>query len=175
MSDSSLIKLQALRTATLLKRDVEPQVFSREFSELFKSTYFVEDLWTAGSETQVLLYKNIFFKEHLQWLLLTVLGSSLQLYSLKETQRISWQRCLFVNFAKFSRISSDRTHSDDCICAFWEVFQITPFIGHLWEKLLISCTSCRISTTRYNMNISQLLFKHLIQEKDIALRRQSFT
>ena len=61
------------------------QVSSWEFSELFKSTYFVEDLWTAGSETPVLLYKNIFFKEHLQWLLLTVSGSSLQLYSLKET------------------------------------------------------------------------------------------
>ena len=45
----------------------------------------VEDLWTAGSETPVLLYKNIFFKEHLQWLLLTVSGSSLKLYSLKET------------------------------------------------------------------------------------------
>ena len=39
----------------------------------------------AGSETPVLLYKNIFFKEHLQWLLLTVSGSSLKLYSLKET------------------------------------------------------------------------------------------
>ena len=44
VSDSSLIKSQALRTATLLKRDLEKQVFSREFSELFKSTYFVEDL-----------------------------------------------------------------------------------------------------------------------------------
>ena len=54
--------MQTLRTATLLKRDVEPQVFPREFSELFKSTYFVEDLWTAGSETPVLLYKNIFLK-----------------------------------------------------------------------------------------------------------------
>ena len=37
---SSLITLQALRTATLLKRDSNTG-FSREFFELFKNTYFV--------------------------------------------------------------------------------------------------------------------------------------
>ena len=26
-----------------------------------------------------------------------------------------------------------KTNPDDCICEFWEAFQITSFIGHLWE------------------------------------------
>ena len=36
--------------------------------------FCVEDLSTAGSETPVRLFKNTFFTEHLQWLLLTVSG-----------------------------------------------------------------------------------------------------
>ena len=62
------------------------QVSSWEFSELFKSTYFVEDLWMVGSETPVFLYKNIFFLKNISsgffWQFQV---SSLQLYSLKET------------------------------------------------------------------------------------------
>ena len=34
-------------------KETPTQVFSCEFCELFKNTYFVEDLWTAGSETPV--------------------------------------------------------------------------------------------------------------------------
>ena len=40
---------------------------------------------------------------------------------------------LSVNFEKILRTSSDRAHPDDCICEFWEVFQVTSFIGQLWE------------------------------------------
>ena len=57
-----------------VKKRLHHRFTSREFSELFKSTYFAEDLWTAGSETSVLLYEKSFLKELLQWLLLTVSG-----------------------------------------------------------------------------------------------------
>ena len=67
-------KVAGPQNFNLVKKRLHHRSFSREFSELFKSTYFAEDLWTAGSETSVLLYEKSFFKEHLQWLLLTVSG-----------------------------------------------------------------------------------------------------
>ena len=57
---------------TLLKKKLQHN--SCEFCELFKNTYFVQDLWAAGFETLVRLFKNSFFTEHLQWLLLKVSG-----------------------------------------------------------------------------------------------------
>ena len=42
-----------MSTSKLYLKETPTQVFSREFSELFKNTYFVEDLRTAGSETPV--------------------------------------------------------------------------------------------------------------------------
>ena len=57
MSESYLMNLQVQGTATLLKRN---WMFS-EFCELFKNKNFAEDLWAAGSETPVRLFKNTFF------------------------------------------------------------------------------------------------------------------
>ena len=38
------------------------------------------------------------------------------------------------------------------ICEFWQLFQNTSFIEHLRETAF-SCTSCRISTTRYGKKL----------------------
>ena len=47
---SSLIKLQAFKPATLLKRKETPiQVFSCEYGDIFKSTYVEEHLRMAAS------------------------------------------------------------------------------------------------------------------------------
>ena len=61
MSESSLIKLQALRTATLLKRDSNTGNLLRILWIVQKHLFCVEDVWTAGSETPVHLFKNTFF------------------------------------------------------------------------------------------------------------------
>ena len=61
MSESSLIKLQALRTATLLKRDSNTGNLLRILWIVQKHLFCVEDVWTAGSETPVRLFKNTFF------------------------------------------------------------------------------------------------------------------
>ena len=59
--DSSLIKLQALRTATLLKRDSNTGNLLRILWIVPKHLFCVEDVWTAGSETPLRLFKNTFF------------------------------------------------------------------------------------------------------------------
>ena len=38
-----------LRPATLLKKEILAQLFSREFCEMFKDTFFTEHLWTTAS------------------------------------------------------------------------------------------------------------------------------
>ena len=65
------------------------------------------------------------------------------------------ESCFFVTFANILRISSsfDRTPPGDCfLCLFvnFEKFFRTILLSSTSGKLLISCRSCRISTTRYN-------------------------
>ena len=68
---------------SLLWRSSELQVYWKETLTRFfllwilwivQKLFCVEDLWTAGSETLVRLFKNTFFTEHLQWLFLTISG-----------------------------------------------------------------------------------------------------
>ena len=47
------VKKGVLKKFGNFTRQTPTQVFSNEFCELFKNTYFVEDLQTAGSETSV--------------------------------------------------------------------------------------------------------------------------
>ena len=122
------MKLQVLGTAALFKRDSKTDFF-------LWITYFVEDLWMAGSETPTRFFKSTQFAEHLQRLLLTVSGFQPSTLFKKRLR----QRCLSVNFAKFLRTSLDRNTSGWLllvfICTFWEVFQITSFIEHLWKTV----------------------------------------
>ena len=59
--ESSLIKLQALKTKTLLKRDSNTGFLLWILWIIQKHLFCVEVLWTAGSETPVRLFKNTFF------------------------------------------------------------------------------------------------------------------
>ena len=107
--ESSLMKSQILRTATLLKRDSNTDFF------LWNLWIIQEHLFCRGSMNgwfwnTRLLFKNTFFTEHVHWLLLAVSGFQ-PTTSFK--MRLE-QRCLSVNFAKFLRTSSDRTPPDDC-------------------------------------------------------------
>ena len=42
---------QGLKPAILLKRETLAQVFSSEFFEISKNTFFIEHLWTTASES----------------------------------------------------------------------------------------------------------------------------
>ena len=110
---------------TLLKKKLQHN--SCEFCELFKNTYFVQDLWAAGFETLVRLFKNSFFTEHLLWLLQKVSGFQ-SATLLKSRLR---QRCLSVSIAKFLRTYLDRTPPKDCFLCLsmnFERFFRSPFL-----------------------------------------------
>ena len=61
MLESSLIKLQALRTTVLLKRDSNRNFLLWIFWIIQKHLFCVGDLWTADSETPLRLFRNILF------------------------------------------------------------------------------------------------------------------
>ena len=83
------------------------------------------------------IFKNTFFAEYLEWLLLTV---SQPVALLKKRFQ---QRCFSVNFAKFLRISFDRIATDaSCVYLwFFSKFFRTPLLQNTSGKLLTSCTS----------------------------------
>ena len=97
--------------------------------------------------------KTPFFTENLQGLLLTVSG--FQPVTLLKT-RVR-QRC--VNFAKFLRTSFDRALLDDCLQCLSLNFESTS------GKLLISSTSCQISTTAYRKNLFHKCFSSILHKK----------
>ena len=89
-----------------------------------------------------------YFTENLQWLLLTVSGFQLA----TEFKKRFRQRCFSVNFANFLKASFDRTPPDDCFLSLslnFEKFFRISVLQSTSEKLLISSTSCNISTRRY--------------------------
>ena len=120
-------KVAGSHNCNFIKKRLLTQVFSSEFCQLFKKTYFVEDLWTASSETPAPLSKNTpSFTEHLQWLILTFSGFQ-PATLLKKRLR---HRCFSLDFAKFLRTSSDRTPPDDffsCLSVNFEKLFRWPF------------------------------------------------
>ena len=57
-------KVAGPQNCNFIKKRLQHSFFL-EFCELSKSTYLVEDLWTAASETPVHLFNNTFFTEYL--------------------------------------------------------------------------------------------------------------
>ena len=101
------------------------------------------------------------FTEHFQGRLLTVSGFQLATLLKKRF----WQRWFSGNFTKFLGISLDRTPSDDCFLSLFVNFQKffrTPLLYSNSEKLLISCTSCRISTSRYSGKLFHRCFLSIL-------------
>ena len=180
MSNSFLIKSQAFRNATLLKRD------SSDICEIFKNTLQKQPKFTgkrlcqirvfnkvAGLRPATLLKKKLYHKCFpvnflkflrtpfsqkssgqlltlfywtLQTLLLTVSGFQAASFLKKRFRK----RCFSVHFTKFLT-SFGRTPPNDCflsLSANCENFFRIPLLYSPSEKLLISCTSCRISTSR---------------------------
>ena len=143
-----LIKLHTLRTATLLKRG------SCGTCEIFKNTLFY---WTspvaapdsfrfpACNRIQKEIQAKMFFCEFC-----------------KLSESIFWQNTSGWLLLKF-------------ISEFWEVFQNICFTEHLWETAYFKYKLQYFNQEILWKIISQVLFKHFIQEREVAIRRRSFT
>ena len=82
------------------------------------------------------------------------------------------QRCFSVKFAKLLR--AFRWLLRKFICEFY-IFQNISFIEHLRE---IAYFMYKLQNFNHHIQwktISQVFFKHFIQEREVAIRRRSFT
>ena len=112
--------------------------------------------------------------EHLQWLLLTVLGFQPAALYKKELQ----QRRFSMRFAKFLRTSFYGIPQDYCFLCFPVILR--RFSGHLFFKAPLGNSLFHVQAAEFQppdkiKSISQVLFKHLIRKQDVAIRRRSFT
>ena len=134
-------------------------MFSSEFCELFKSTYFGERIYAQlVLKDQCAFLRATFLTKHLQWLVLTVSGFQPATLLNKRLQ----QRRFSVNFAKFLSTFFDKTPSDGCFLCLpmnFEKFSRSFHLQSTSGKLLISCTSCRILTTKYNKKYFKSAFQ----------------
>ena len=129
----SLIKLHTLWTATLLKRDSNTGYLLWILWIIQKHLFCVEDLWTAGSETPVRLFKNTFFYRTSS----VAASDSFRFPACNFIKKETQGKIFICEFCKsFRNISWQNTSGWLLlvfISEFWEVFQITSFIEHLWE------------------------------------------
>ena len=154
MPDTSLTKLQAYRTAALLKRDSNTGFF------LWILRIISEHLFRRGSTNgwKCFFWRTHFFKEHIQWLLLTVSGLQPATWSETRAKRLR-RRCLSVNLAKFLKTSFDRTSPDDCFlwlsANFGRSFR-PPFLQLFYTIENKTSTNNGILLREINCSINQL-------------------
>ena len=124
MLESSLKKLQALRTATLLKRDSSTGNLMRILWIVQKHLFCVENVWTAGSERPVYLYKNNFFNRTFP----VAASDSFRDPPAALLKKGLQQRSFSVRFAKFLRTSFYKTPPNDCFLCLPVI--LSSFLGN---------------------------------------------
>ena len=172
--ESSLIKLQALKTATLLKRDSNTGILLRILWIVQKHLFCVEDVWTAGSETPVRLFKNTFFNRTFP----VAASDSFRFPPAALLKKGLQQRRFSVRFAKFLRTSFYKTPPDDCFLCLPVILR--SFSDHLFYRAPLGNCLFHVQVAEFQppdtiKSISQVLFKEFTQKRNVAMRRCSFT
>ena len=88
------------------------------------------------------------------------------------------QRRFSVNFAKFFRTSFYRTPPDDCFLCLPVILR--SFSDHLFYRAPLGNCLFHVQVAEFQppdtiKRISQVLLKHFIQKRDLAIRRRSLT
>ena len=150
MLEFSLIKLHTLWTATLLKRDSNTGYLLWILWIIQKHLFCVEDLWTAGSETPVRLFKNTVSYRTSS----ATASDSFSFPPCSFNKKRTPVKMLFCEFCKNFKNTFLRNTSR-WLLILWLPVILRSFLDHLFYRAslgnhLFQCTSCRILTTRYN-------------------------
>ena len=125
--------MQALRTAALLKKESNTGFLLWTLWIIQEHLFCVEDLSTAGSETPVRLFKNTFFYRTSP----VAASDSFRFPACNFIKKETPEKVFFCEFCKiFKNIFWQNTSGSlllVLLCKFWEVFQNTSLIEHLWE------------------------------------------
>ena len=138
-------------------------MFSCEFYEISKNTSFTEQLWATASDPILMTISSGCLGQFQVF--------SLQLYFKKRFQ----QRCFSVSFSKFLRTFFDRTPPDDCY-----LWILRSFLEHAHYRATLGNCLFHGQVEEFQpvdtvKNISQVFFRYFRQEREVAIRRRSFT
>ena len=142
--------MQALRTATFLKRDSNTGYLLWVLWIIQNHLFCVEDLWTAGSETPVRLFKNTVF----YWTSSATASDSFRFPPCRFNEKRTPVKMFFCEFCKIFKNIFLRNTSR-WLLILWLPVILRSFLDHLFYRAplgnhLFQCTNCRILTTRYN-------------------------
>ena len=87
------------------------------------------------------------------------------------------QKSFSVNLAKFLRTSFDRALPDECFLSLSVIFKkfFRTFLLHnTSEKLLISCTSCSISSSRYSEELFHRCYSSIVYNNTRSSHLKAF-
>ena len=171
MSESSLKKLQALRTSTLLKRDFITGLLPENFLNYLKAPILQRIYERLVLEHQCSFMRNLFLKNFSSGFFWQFQVSRLQLYSSKEILAKMFV-CEFYKIFKniFRQSTSGWLH----------LWILRSFSDHLLYRAplrncLFHAKVAGFQPQNTIQNISQVLFKHFIQKQEVAIPRRSFT
>ena len=134
-----------------------------------KLSFSVEDLWTAGSETPVRLFKNTFFYRTSP----VVASDSFRFPACSLLKKGLQQRRFYVNFPKFLRPSFNRNTSGWLLLVFTCNFE--NFFRAPMRNCLFDVQVAEFQQPNTIKIVSQVLFKHFLQKRDVTIGRSSFT
>ena len=120
--------MHTLWTATLLKRDSNTGYLLWILWIIQKHLFCVEDLWTAGSETPVRLFKNTFFYRTSP----VAASDSFRFPACRFIKKGTPANTFFCEFCKVFRASFYRTPPDDYFLCLPVILR--SFSDHLFHK-----------------------------------------
>ena len=139
MLESFLSKLQVLTTTTFLERD------SSETCDIFKNTLFY---WTSSMATS-----DSFRFQPCNFIKKEIPAKTFFCEICTISKNSFWQNTSGSLHLKF-------------ICELWEAFQNISFVEHLWETAYFMYKLQYFKQQIQWKTISQMLFKHFIQERE---------
>ena len=158
MLESSLTKLQVLKTATLLKRDSNSDFLLWILWIIQKRLFCLEDSWTACS---VHLFKNTSRTSPV------AASDSFRFPACSSLLKKGLQQRRFsVSFTKLLR-----TFVPVILRRFWDHLLYRAPLGNCLFPVQIT----EFQPPDATKIISQVLLKHFIQKRDVAILRRSFT
>ena len=166
--------MQDLRTAILLKGDSNTGLLLWILWIVQKRPFCVEDVWTAGSETPMHLFKNTFFNRTFP----LAASDSFRFPACNFIKTRTPAKTFFGEICKIFKIIFLQNTSGWLLLAF--TCSLRSFSDHLFFRAPLWNSLFYVEVAEFQpqdkiKSISQALFKHLIRKWDVAIRRRSFT
>ena len=162
---TDVLQNNSLKISRTISRPQNCNVIKKRRKHLF----CVEDVCTAGSETPVCLFKNTFFNRTSP----VATSDSFPFPACSFIKKRPPEKMLFCEICNIFRTSFYRTPPDDSFLCLPLILR--SFSDHLFFGAPLGNSLSHVQPPDKIKRISQVLFKHLIRKRYVAIRRRLFT